>query len=163
MPIDIDQLMKMGLISSDAKNKVLDPLEGLPLHQRQTGLLPPVGAGLSAQAPRIASSPKMQEALLRNNWLRHGRDMDYEDIPRWDSVWAKEARDWNKTAGHHDQVPPTGDYKFGSVPAFEKQFEQKYLEGKKAPFPGVKQANEYFSDGGEIQHSVYLHPDEAPY
>lgn len=153
-------------IAANAIAKGYNPDEARDEHGRWTD------GGISVNEeknkPRIVSSKQMQEAVLRNTWAQHGRDLDYDDVlstSKGDALWNTEVERWNATHGtsmnpdHMDMglTGPNGD--------FLRHFERKYLEGKKAPFPGVKAANEFFEDNDEWQHTAYLPgnvPSEAP-
>jgi hypothetical protein len=114
------------------------------------------------QRGKIASSREDQQNQLRDAWATHGADLDYEHI--WDEDfesgkdrWKDEIVAWNE-AHPNARIDPDPDaiYEFGSHPEFEKHFDAKYLKGKKAPFPGVNRANEYFAEQEEGPEPVYL-------
>lgn len=122
------------------------------------------GAKKKANKPRIASSRVEQESMLREQWAKSGREMDYEDVwndKKTERAWNDEIAEWNKR-NLLDQINPDPDvdYHFGSHPEFERYFDDKYLKGKMAPFPGVKRSNEYFEEDGSP--GVYLHKREVP-
>lgn len=93
-----------------------------------------------SRAPRIASTPKMRELILREEWRRNGPELDHDDIPF--ATWRKEVGKWNEE--HGTNIDPE-NYSF-NVPEFDRYFDDTFLKGKKPPFPGVKKANEYFEE-----------------
>lgn len=111
------------------------------------------------EGPRVIADKAQREAILRENWEKHGRerDFDFDNYRTWD----REVVAWNKT--HPDNLMPEGDYTFGSNPEFERAFEEKHLSGKKQPYPGATKANEYFeSDPDSMKHTVYKSPRQIP-
>jgi hypothetical protein len=158
---------RLGKATTSGTLNVTDPATagaGLQLAGSVAGARAPfarageLGAvGGKAPTARIASSPEMREALLRNEWMRNGPSLDYDDIPQ--ATFVKEARAWNRTHDFSQQVDPES-YKGGSVPAFEKMFEEKYLNGRTKPWPGAKKANQWFVEN-EPDRAVYLSKDEA--
>lgn len=113
--------------------------------------------------PRVVSSRKMQQAVLRNTWARHGRDLDYDDV--WetkagDALWTREVQAWNEAHGT-TLDPDRLDLYNGEGGKFAAEFDQKYLAGKKAPFPGARAANEYFENDGQRSLTAYL-PGQDP-
>ncbi|KIZ47397.1 MULTISPECIES: hypothetical protein [Rhodopseudomonas] len=138
--------------------------DGLTIRRGETGTAKGVGVFQQSDwTPRIVSSKEMQLAVLRNEWQRHGPDLDYEDVlagRSGDKLWRDEVNAWNEAHGTSIDPDPNATYKFGSYPDFEKHFEAKHLDGKKAPFPGVKKANDYFEFNGNIEHTAYLRGQE---
>lgn len=100
---------------------------------------------------QIAATREAQDAKLRDNWTRHGPELDFDDIP--ERTYERERAAWNET--HAQQVAEDG-YQPGSVPGFDKMLEDKYLAGRKKPFRSTRAMNEYFEEQGELQHAVYL-------
>jgi uncharacterized protein len=104
--------------------------------------------------PRIVSSKKMQKAVLKNEWARNGRDLDFEDVWQTDEgnkLWEREADAWN---AEHD-----ADLDYDEIyddEGFRDAFAKKHLDGKKAPFPGVDEANDYFEFHGQTKSAAYL-------
>ncbi len=96
----------------------------------------------------IATSRKAQAGELQNRWNKSGPDLDVADFtatPKGDALWAKEVRAYNKANGT-TLDPDNMSLSSGPGQAFERYFNDKYLAGKKAKFPGVNQANELFAD-----------------
>lgn len=97
-----------------------------------------------------SAAQKMAEQMSRDSWGREGQQRDYEDVWRAEekagksNSWDDAAEAWN--AGHPDQQ--IGDrYTFGTYPEFERQYEAAHGIGEIMPYPGLKAANDYFSDG----------------
>ena len=108
----------------------------------------------------IASSKAEQKAMLQANWAKHGRALDYDDIfESHPGLFEREAKLWNKKHGTNIDGE---NYHFGSNRDFEAHFEAQHLDGKIAPFPGVKEANDFFEnqDGHGPSHAVYLRGQE---
>ncbi|MGO9049544.1 MAG: hypothetical protein ACLP19_05235 [Xanthobacteraceae bacterium] len=111
--------------------------------------------------PRVVATRKMQEALLRNEWKRSGSDLDFEDIWQTDAgerLWLREVETWNEEHGTSID-PDNTPFSDASTREFLEYFDKKYLAGKKAPFPGVAKANEYFEDR-DFAQAVYFKGEE---
>ena len=114
-------------------------------------------AQLDRGGPRVVSSKAIQQAVLKNEWLRHGRDLDFEDV--WETAtgqraWKKAADAWNERHGtnfDYDEIY--------NQEGFRDSFDNAYLKGKKAPFPGVQAANDFFENNGDHDKMAIVESD----
>jgi hypothetical protein len=100
------------------------------------------------QGPRVVADRRARDAILRRNWETHGAEMDFDDVPA--KTWDMEEKKWN--ADHPENQ--VGDNIPGHHP-FMGYIENKYLNGQRAPYPGVQRANEYFANDGRHELTAY--------